>query len=124
MRERIGITIGVSCLLGLAYFCVFGIRTTRVESLERLASQNVQIGATPEEVIHFLASKHLAPSQLFKPEFMLLRGHDYANQNAVVAVKRYSARALLWREAIYLVFVFDENHKLMKYDVFPVYDAL
>jgi hypothetical protein len=124
MKERIGVAIGASCVLGLAYFCVFGIRTTRVGSLERLASQNVQIGATPEEVIHFLALRHLAPSPLFKPEFMSLGGHDYANQNIVVAVKRYSARALLWREAIYLVFVFDQNQKLVKYDVFPVYDSL
>lgn len=54
---------------------------------------------------------------------MSMHGHDYANRSLIVAVKRYSARALLWKEMIYLVFVFDENHKLARYDVFPVYES-
>jgi hypothetical protein len=54
---------------------------------------------------------------------MHIGGYDYAGQNVVVAVKRYSARALLWKERVYLVFVFDGEHKLTRYDVFPVYES-
>jgi len=46
------------------------------------------------------------------------------DQNILVAAKGGTAMALLWRESIYLVFVFDENHRLVKCDVFPVYDSL
>jgi hypothetical protein len=122
--RKIGLVIVLAFLLGAVYFSIFGLRTTSAESLRQLTSRNIQIGATPEEVIHFLASRNLQPSPLFKPEVMSMGGHHYGGQNIVMAAKRYSARALLWREAIYLVFVFDQNQKLIKYDVFPVYDSL
>jgi hypothetical protein len=120
--RKIGLVVVLAFLLGAVYFSIFGFRTASVESLRELTSQNVQIGATPEEVIHFLASRRLQPSPLFKPQVMSMNGHDYSGQNIVLGVKRYSARALLCNEAIYLVFVFDEDHKLVRYDFLPIYD--
>ena len=123
MKKRIAIGFGLSLLLGLTYFCIFGFRTTRVESIQRLTSQNVHVGATPEAVIRFLGARDLEPSPLFRPEAMSMNGHHYSGQSIVVGVKRYSARGLIWKEAIYLVFVFDQNQKLVRYDVFPAYDS-
>ena len=122
--RKIGLVIVLTLLFGALYFSIFGFRTASVESLRQLTSRNIQIGATPEEVIHFLASKHLEPSPLVKPEVMSMHGNHYDGLNIVVGVKRYSASALLWREAIYLVFVFDENRKLVRFDVFPILDSL
>ncbi len=122
--RKIWLVIALILLVGFGNFSIFGFRTTSVESLRQLTSRNIQIGATPEEVIHFLASRHLQPSPLVKPEVMSMHGYHYNGQNIVVGVKRYSARALLWREVIYLIFVFDENHKLVRYDVFPILDSL
>lgn len=120
--RKIGLVSVVAFLMGAVYFSIFGFRTASVESLRQLTSRNVQIGATPEEVIRFLASRNLESSPLFKPEAMSMNGHDYSGQNIVLAVKRYSAKALLWNEAIYLVFVFDKDHKLVRYDFFQIYD--
>jgi len=120
--RKIGLVFVVAFLMGAVYFSIFGFRTASVESLRQLTSRNVQIGATPEEVIRFLASRNLEPSPLFRPEAMSMNGRDYSGQNIVLGVKRYSARALLWNEAIYLVFFFDEYHSLVRYDVFPIYD--
>jgi|SRR2546423_15611086 len=93
--KKIALVIVLAFLLGAVYFSIFGYRTASVESLRQLTSRNIQIGATPEEVIHYLASRRLEPSPLFKPEVMLMHGHHYDRQNIVVAVKRYSARNLL-----------------------------
>lgn len=120
--RKIGFVFVVAFLMGAVFFSIFGFRTASVKSLRQLTSRNVQIGATPEEVIRFLASRNLEPSPLFKPKAMSMNGHDYKGQNIVLGVKRYSARALLWNEAIYLVFVFDEDHRLVRYDVFRFFD--
>ena len=122
--RKLGLVVIAGLLVALAYFAIFGFRTAGVDSLQRLTSRNVQTGASPEAVIQFLDSRHLQPSQLFRPEVMSMGGHRYNGQNIVIGVKRHSASALLWHERIYLVFVFDENHKLVSYDVFPVYESL
>ena len=104
---------------------MFGIRTTRIETIRGIVQKNIRAGETPQEVIDFLKGQNLDPCGLIQPEIMHLgRGHDSGGQNIVVAVKRYSARALLWREAIYLVFVFDGNRELLRYDVFPICESL
>jgi hypothetical protein len=122
--RKLGLVIIVGLVVVFGYFVIFGFRTTGVGSLKRVTSQNIQLGATPETVIRFLQAEHLEPSQLFRPELMSMHGHVYSGQSIVIGMKRNSARALLWSERIYLVFMFDENHNLVKYDVFPVYMSL
>jgi hypothetical protein len=124
-RKKVFTAIFVSCLLILAYVANFGIRTTRLDGLRRLTEQNVRIGCPPEDVIRFLDAQHLGHSEFMKPEIMHLGpGHDYANQNVIAAIKRRTWIALLSREDIQLVFVFDENRKLTRIDLVPVYTSL
>jgi hypothetical protein len=123
-ENKIGAIVSLILLAGGAYFAIFGFRTTRMESLQQVVQRNITTGEAPQEVIDFLRGQSLDPSGLIKPEVVHIGGHDYGGQNIVVAVKRYSARALLWKEMIYLVFVFDGDGKLVRYDLFPVYDSL
>jgi hypothetical protein len=114
----------LACLL-LGYYAFFGIRTTRVETLESTVSQNLKQGTSSAKVRSFLDAQHLDPSNLIKPRIMSYgHGRDYSNQNVVVAVKRNTRLALLYGESIYLVFVFNDKDELMRWDVFPIYDGL
>jgi|GEM_PF-2205488 hypothetical protein len=123
-KYKIGLIAFGVAVVAAGYFAIFGIRTTRLDTLQQIVQKNVRTGESPQEVIDLLKGQNLDPSGLVRPEAMHLGGQDYANQNLVMAVRRYSARALLWKEMIYLVFVFDENRKMVGYDVFPVYDSL
>jgi hypothetical protein len=110
-------------LAAVVYFAIFDIRTIRTETLQLLVQNNVRVGEHSESVIRFLGRQKLDPSDVIQPQVTLIGGHDYAGQRIVLAEKRYSASALVWRESIYLVFVFDENRKLLKYGVFPEYES-
>jgi hypothetical protein len=115
------------CLLwviGLGYFAFFGIRTTRIETLRSIVSHNLKQGSSSTQVRVFLDAQHLDPSPLIKPEFMGYGRHDYSKQNVVVAVKRNTWVSLLYHEAIYLVFVFNDKGELVRWDVFPIYTGL
>jgi len=81
------------------------------------------MGDSVEKVSLFLDSQGLQHSAVIRPEIMMLHGHDYSNQLVVVAVKRYTARALVWKEWVQIVFVFDEDHKLTRFDVIPHYES-
>ncbi len=107
----------------LIYFATFGKRTTSIESIQQLVQKNVRTGESPEELIHFLRDQNLDPSDLIESDRSKLGGRDYAGQKVVVAVKRYSARALLWKERIYAVFVFDGDRRLVRYDIWPRYES-
>ena len=119
MQKKVIFTVCALSLLMLAYFAIYGIRTTRVGTMQELVVQNLKIGTSSEQVIHFLDSQHLEHSEPMKPEFMRLGGHNYGNENVVAAIKRHTARALLWGEAIQIIFVFNEKHELTRFDVFP-----
>ena len=123
-KDRLGVIAFFIFLAAVVYFAIFGIRTTRAETLQLLVQNNVRVGESAESVIQFLGRQKLDPSDVVQPQVLHIGGHDYAGQRIVLAVKRHSASALVWRESIYLVFVFDENRKLVRYDVFPVYDSL
>ena len=131
--RRVGIlAIALTCLLGLGFaivgvFGAFSRRGSkpqkRVEAFQRLVSQNIKIGDTPQRVIEFLDAQHLEHAQLMKPDFMYISGHDYANQNVIEAIKRHTALGMFWDEAIQLVFVFNEKRELTRIDVLPVYTS-
>ena len=125
MRKKLTVLgILLACLL-LGYYAFFGIRTTRIETLESTISQNLKQGTSSAKVRSFLDAQHLDPSNLMKPQIMSYgRGRDYSNQNVVVAVKRNTRLALLYGESIYLVFVFNDKDELIRWDVFPIYTGL
>ena len=112
-------------LLLLGYFAFFGVRTTRIESLRSETAHGVSGRMSSAQVRSFLDSQHLDPSELTRPEVMVYgRGHDFSKQNVVVAVKRNTWRSLLSSEAIYLVFVFDDQDHLQRWEIFPIYTGL
>jgi hypothetical protein len=77
------------------------------------------------QVRSFLNTQYLDPSELIGPDIMVYgRGHDFSNQNVVVAVKRNTWRSLLSSEAIYQVFVFDNQDRLLRWEIFPIYTGL
>jgi hypothetical protein len=122
--KRTILGISLVCLLLLGYIAFFGIRTTQIETLRSTISQNLKQGASSAQVRSFLDAQHLDPSNLMKPEVMSYGGHDFSNQNVVVAVKRNTWLSLLQSEAIYLVFVFNDRDELVRWDVFPIYTGL
>lgn len=122
-KYKIGVIVSLAVLAGSTYFAIFGIRTTGIKTLQERVARDVRIGESPQQVIDYLKAQNFDPSDLVRPQVMHIGGHDYAGQSIVVAVKRNSARAVLWKEMVYLVFVFDGAHKLARYDVFPVYES-
>ena len=120
--------MGALLFVGALYFASFSGRTTqseglarRIQDLRQLTEQNVPFGASPEMVSHFLDAQHLEHSELMKPEMMHISGHDYANKNIVLALKRRTHSTLLIREDIQFVFVFDDDKKLKAIDLVPIY---
>jgi hypothetical protein len=122
-KYKISMIVSLAVLACSTYFATFGIRTTDTKSLRECVEKDIRIGESPRQVIDYLRAQNFDPSDLIRPQVMHIGGHDYAGQSIVVAVKRNSARALLWKEMVYLVFVFDGDHKLARYDVFPVYQS-
>jgi hypothetical protein len=90
-----------------------------------LSQKNVKIGASPDEIAHFLDNQKLEHSQLIRPEAMHIGpGHDYASLPIIVAIKRRTMRSLFVYESIEIVFVFDERNELRRIDVIPVLTSL
>ena|SRR5258708_39620733 len=123
MKRRTLLVISLS-LLVLAYLAVFGIRTTRIETIQNLISHNLKIGASPEAVMSFLDAQHLQHTNLFKTELMGFGKHNYGNQDVIIVTKQNTWRSAIQSESIRVVFVFDTNNQLAKFDVFPIYRGL
>jgi hypothetical protein len=124
MSKKIGVVAGIGGVLVLAYFCVFGVRITRLSTIQNVVAKNVKIGDSPEVVSHFLDTQGLEHSELIRPEVMGYgAGHHYENLPVIVVVKRHTKESLLLSERIYVVFVFDEQHKLARFDVFPMWSG-
>jgi hypothetical protein len=123
MKKKLFIALPLVLLLG--YFSLFGVRTTRIQTLRSETSQGVKQGMSSAQVRSFLDARHLDPSGLIRPGVMVYgRGHDFRNQNVVVAVRRNTWRSLLGGESIYLVFVFNDQDELVRWDIFPIYTAI
>ena len=61
MRKKLTVIgIVLACLL-LGYYAFFGIRTTRIETLESIISQNLKQGTSSAKVRSFLDAQHLDP---------------------------------------------------------------
>ena len=104
----------------LGYFAIFGVRTTRVETVRRKVNQRLAVGASLNDVVRSLDAMHIEHSELERPQMMLMAGHRYDNALVVVAIRRNTWRSLLQREDIYIIFVFDESQRLMRIDIFPI----
>jgi hypothetical protein len=85
----------------LGYFAVFGVRTTRVETIRRQINQSVAVGASLDEVARSLDAMHFEHSELERPQMMSMGGHRYDNALVVMAIRRNTWRSLLQREDIH-----------------------
>jgi hypothetical protein len=116
-----------TCLLFLlvgGYFANYGVRTTRPETLRRLVAQNVKIGDSPQEVMSFLDARHLEHSEIRRTSDYSHLREIYGDVPMIVTIKRRTWRSLLMYESIQIVFVFDDNNRLVKFDLNPVYTGL
>src|SRR5712664_4595676 len=124
MKKKTSLIVGSLVVLTLAYFTVYGLRTTRPESLRRQIAQNVKVGSSPDDVIRFLNSQHLEHSSLLRlSEFETLR-RTYGDAPLILARKRRTLQAWRGFESIQIIFVFDESNRLLKFDLHPEYTAL
>lgn len=123
-KKRTVLGIFLMCLLILISLAFFGVRRTRVGTVQGLVSQNVKTGESSRQVISFLDAQHLEHSELMKPQFMSLGGREYGNRNVIVAIKRNTWVSILQEESVQLVFVFDDNDQLVGFDVSTVYTGL
>ncbi|HEY6387877.1 MAG TPA: hypothetical protein VIX91_19540 [Candidatus Acidoferrum sp.] len=74
--------------VALAYFAMFGLRTTRIETIRRKVNERSSIGASLDDVIRFLDSEHLAHSTLMGPEVMYMNRQHYDGMLVVWAGKK------------------------------------
>ena len=94
------------------YLAIYGIRTTRLETLRNLVERHVSIGSSPEAVIKFLDEEHLEHSPIRRTsEYSDLR-KTYGDAPMIGAIKRRTWRSLLVYESIQIVFIFDDNRRL------------
>lgn len=105
------------CGAGLALISRWNNPTRRVGALQNLVRQNVKVGDSPDKVIRFLDAQHLERSELMKPEVMNVNRHDYGNQNVIVAIKRHTGSPFSWDESISLVFAFNDQRELVRFEL-------
>jgi hypothetical protein len=122
--KKIALVAGSVIVLALVYFGLYGIRTTRPESLRRQLDQTVKVGCPPDDVIQFLDSQHLEHSSLLKLDKLETLYRTYGDAPLVLARKRHTLQAWWGFESIEIVFVFDEDNRLIRFDLLPEYTAL
>ena len=59
VRKKLLVAGCLATLVVAGYFGIYGIRTTRLETLRSLVERNVSIGSSPEAVTKFLDEEHL-----------------------------------------------------------------
>jgi len=124
MRKKIIVGACLLLLLVAGYFANYGIRTTRPDTLRGLIARDVKIGASPDAVMKFLDEQHLEHGPMRRTsEYPELRS-AYGDVPMIGAIKRRTWRSLLMFESIQIVFIFDQNGHLEKFDLHPVYTGL
>jgi hypothetical protein len=124
MKKSVTLAVGSVIVLAFIYFALFGVRTTRPESLRRQIAQNVRVGCSPDEVIRYLDSQHLKRSSLFRLDRLETLHGTYGDAPVILARKQHTFRAWWGFESIRLIFVFDERNQLLRFDLRPEYTAL
>ena len=124
MKKKLLLGTGALFLLVGGYFAIYGVRTTRPEKLRTLVGSNIKIGSSPEEVVSFLDAQHLEHSEMHRTSDYSHLREIYGDAPMIGAIKRRTWRSLLMYESIQIVFVFDENNRLVKFDLRPVYTGL
>lgn len=124
VKKKIILGTCLLCLLVAGYFANYGIRTTRPETLRELVEQNVKIGSSPEAVMKFLDDQHLEHGPIRRTSQYSEYSNTYGDVPMIGAIKRKTWRSLLMFESIQIVFIFDDQKRLVKFDLHPVYTGL
>jgi hypothetical protein len=107
-------------LLSLVGYWFVRSKSAPVDSLKSDVADHLRLGASPEDVMHFLDARKVEHSELQRPEAMSIEGRNYVNQPVVVGIERDAWKSPVESESIQLVFVFDEDQKLIRSDIFPI----
>ncbi len=115
----------VLCLgvLGWSYWRTLGFfprnaAAAKVQSIQNLVNHNIKPGDSPETVYSFLDSQRIDYSRLDK-NMAVLAGHDYRNEDTVIAMERDIAGSSLVTESLQIIFGFDDQRKLTRIDFVP-----
>jgi hypothetical protein len=95
--------------------------TARVKEIRAELNRGIALGATLDEVFHFLDAEHWEHSQLVRPEVMLAGARRYDHTPMVMVIRRNTAHSWFIREDIQIVFVFDDSQRLVRSDILPIY---
>jgi hypothetical protein len=121
--------IASSAMLMLVPFSIqarllYGARQMPQRELERVIAENVQTGASPERVLHFLDGQHLRNGGV---ERLTQNDSDkryYPVGTLMVrAIKNHTASGVIGFQSLRIIFVFSENRELIRFDVRPIYTA-
>ena len=72
----------------------------------------------------FLDAQHLEHTEMRRTSDYSHLRDIYGDAPMIGAIKRRTWRSLLMYESIQIVFVFDDNNRLVKFDLNPVYTGL
>ena len=97
---------------------------TRIANVRAEVDRGLSEGASVAEVTRFLDIKHWEHSELVRPEAMFTDGRHYDKTPIIQVLFRNTAHSWLVREDIHVIFVFGEEEKLVRTDVFPIYTGL
>jgi len=108
----------------MSAWLLYGARQHPQHALEQLVAHNVRTGERPALVIQFLDHEHLEHSRLERLQEMDSDKRYYSVGTPIIrAIKRRTATGLLGFQSMQVVFVFNENDELVRFDIRPVYTA-
>ena len=106
--------------LAAAYASKHVWRSATVADVQKQIGSGISIGAGPDKVIEYLDTHGMDHSPIQPPASTWISGHKYAGVPIILATKANTARNLRMHEDMQIVFVFDEEYRLSRFDVFPV----
>lgn len=104
---------------------LYGMRHSPQRELTNAILRNVPIGSRVEQVTAFLDVQHLDHGRYERLSNLDSDTRYYPAGSPVLrAIKRHTAEGLLGFQSLRVVFVFDENGALTRFDVRPIYTTL
>jgi hypothetical protein len=108
-RKVVWITLGIVVLFGA--ILVHGVHRVDPQKIDRQIREGLPVGSDATEVIRFLDSNHIAHFE-YVPQFRQLGAFI---PNSTIG---------LTKSQIYVDFRFDENGKLLRYEVHELFEVL
>src|ERR1700731_4836014 len=100
MKKKVTLAVGPLIVLAFIYFALYGVRTTRPESLRHQIAKSVKVGCSPDDVIRYLDSEHLERSSLFRLDKLETLHGTYGDAPVILARKRHTFQAWWGFESI------------------------